>query len=142
MLCYTVKSLSDLFAECAHIRAFTHNTHKAHTHTHTIRSACSSTSCGTQPKNCLPACQHTQLDSHTHHTRVITHNQVGVLVKKLRDAVDGLLMSAIAGGGTAGGGGGTADGGGGTGGGAGGGPKVIDTIRQLLAEAEDAAERS
>jgi hypothetical protein len=60
---------------------------------------------------------------------------VGVLVKKLRDAVDSLLLSAIAGDSRGGGGGG---GGSGRGGGGGSG-KVVETIRQLLVEAEAAA---
>jgi hypothetical protein len=60
--------------------------------------------------------------------------QVGVLVKKLRDAVDALLLAAIAG--DRGGGGNGSGGGGAPGGG-----KVVDTIRQLLVEAEAASER-
>jgi len=66
-------------------------------------------------------------------------------VKRLRDAIDGLLLALIAGerssGGGSGGGNGAAGGSVGAGAAAGGGAKVIDTIRQLLAEAEEQAER-
>lgn len=68
---------------------------------------------------------------------------MGVLVKALRDAVDGLLLAAIAGerrgdrrGAGSGGGGSDVEGGGPVSGG-----KVLDTIRRLLAEAEDQAAR-
>ncbi len=57
-----------------------------------------------------------------------------MLVKKLRDAVDTLLMAAIAG--ERGSSGGSSGGGSGTGG-----VKVVDTIRQLLVEAEEQAAR-
>jgi uncharacterized membrane protein YgcG len=70
---------------------------------------------------------------------------VGVLVKRLRDAVDGLLLAAIAGdrsgGDGNGGGGGSTGAGSGGGSSGGGGAKVVETIRRLLAEAEEQAER-
>jgi ATP-dependent RNA helicase DHX29 len=67
--------------------------------------------------------------------RVRAAAQVAVLVKRLRDAVDGLLLGAIAGGGS---------GSGGSGSGISGatGPNVLQAIRRLLAEAEDAADRA
>ena len=62
--------------------------------------------------------------------RVGAAAQVAVLVKRLRDAVDGLLAAAIAGGGGGGGGSG--------GSGSGARPQVLEAIRQLLAESEGA----